>query len=269
MNPLSTLASFWSSISDASAHWDEAIDRLEDSDRTHPALRRDYIVDVRADAAGVRYRPSKRRRALGLRGRVKRTVYRPVDLSARRVVLMVHQTGVLRTPAQLARRAHLVTAQEVFGPDGTVFLVHPDEIRLIASNRLDRDPYHSINFEFAGNFEGVAGSGRYFNPEQLGRSTMTAECAAAASARITGKVAELRQLGIEPFMIAPHRIAGRDQWGNPNRQICCGSAAWKVAETVAARTGVPVPGHDYKIGGLPIPPSWRSEYFAECRTVDA
>ncbi|MGH1343831.1 MAG: hypothetical protein ACRBN8_19900 [Nannocystales bacterium] len=274
MNPFSTLSALWPAISDASTRWQDAIGKLDAAEleqaETDPAGEGvDYhLVDVRDQAKRSRYRPSKRRRALGLPGRIKRTAYPPVDLSKRRVVLVIHQMGVVRTPAQLRRRAKLVTAQEVWG-DGAVYIVHPDETHLIASNRFDREPYHSINFEFAGNFEGVAGSGRFFKPEQLGRSRMSAAWAQATSSRLTDKIGELRRRGIEPFMIAPHRVAGRDQDGNPNRQICCGSAQWKIAESVAAVCNVPVPGDDYQIGGLPIPAAWRSKFYAECRTVDA
>lgn len=268
MNILSTITRLWPAIADASDHWEDAIDRLSEDEKEaeQPNYR---IVDVRRDAAGVRYKPSKRRRKLGLPGRIKRTVYPPVDLRTRRVVLVIHQMGVVRTPAQLARRARLVTAQEVWAEDGTVYIVHPDETRLIAANRFDRYPYHSLNFEYAGNFEGTAGSGRFFRPDQLGRSTMTERWENAAASRLIDKIADLRRCGVEPFMIAPHRVAGRDEDGNPNRQICCGSAQWQIAERVAAETDVPVPGDNYSIGGLTIPTSWRSLAYSQCRTVDA
>lgn len=275
MNPLALFAGLIPALTDASAQWSEAMERIVDPEPVsfadaEPNEDRSYrVVDIREEAKRVRYQASRRRKALGLPGRIKRTAYAPVDITKRRVVLVIHQMGVVRSLARLAQRARLVTAQEVWAADGTVYIVHPDETRLIAANRFDRDPYHSINFEFAGNFEGVAGSGRFYKPELFGRSVMTDAWALAAAQRLTDKIIDLRSRGVEPFMVAPHRVAGHDDEGNPNRQICCGSAQWKIAERVAAEMDIAVPGPDYEIGGLTIPEDWRSEAFSDCRTVKA
>lgn len=278
MNILGTLSRLWPMLSDASERWDDAIAELGKSssddardlvdnarDDADPAYR---IVDRTAAGAKARYKPSKARRAIGLPGRIKRTAYAPVDLRTRRVVLVVHQRGVEQRLETLARTAHRVTAQEVWAEDGTVYVVHPDETRLVAANRFNRAPYHALNFEVAGNFPAEVGTDRYYKPEIFGRSVLTVAWAQRIEARLTDKIHELREQGIDPWLIAPHRVAGRDEHGNPNRQICCSPGPWAAAERAAAATGVPVPAPDYAIGGLPIPESWRSEAFAHCRTVE-
>jgi len=276
VNILSTISRLWPVLSDASEEWDDAIERLVAPDDSPapgapaPEERDSYrVVDVTASAASARYRPSKARKTLGLRGRVKRTLYKPVDLRHRRVVLVMHQMGVSRSLAQLARRAQLVTAQEVLAPDGTVYVVHPDETRLIAANRFNRDPYHAINFELAGNLSYIEGKNRFYKPDRFGRTVMTPEWETAVSCRLVDRIEGLRAKGIDPFMLAPHRVAGHDRRGNANREACCASAGWAICEQVAAITGVPVPGDEYTIGGLPIPEAWRTKAYAHCRTVDA
>jgi hypothetical protein len=264
MNLLATAVRLLPLLADASDDWGDSAEDL----RPTEFERRYKVVDLRDDAASVRYRPSKRRKALGLRGRVKRTRYAPVDLRTRRVVLVVHQTGFI-AGRSIERLAKKITAHEVWNPDGTVYVVHPDNTRLVAANRLDRSPYHAINFETVGNFSGIEGQEQFFRPERLGRSFVTSELAEMMEARLVDRIRGLREIGIDPYMLAPHRIAGRNEHGEPNRQICCGSGIWSVAERVAAQTGVPVPGDDFELGGLPIPASWRTEAYAECRRVNA
>ena len=273
MNLLNAISRIAPLVAGASEQWEDAIEHLREGAEGLDDESPEYsypVVDKRFEAATVRYRPSKRRKALGLPGRVKRTRYRPVDLRKRRVVLVLHQAGVVISRASLERRrAKKITGHEAWSTDGTVFLIHPDETRLVAANRLDRDPFHAINIEVVGNFAGVEGEGRFFQPERFGRSVITPEFSAFAKQRLTDRIVGLRAIGIEPYMLAPHRVAGRDENGNPNRQICCASGLWGIAEEVAAELAVPVPDDDYAIGGLPIPKSWRTDAYAHCMKVAA
>lgn len=126
MNPFAFIAGLIPSLTDASTAWGDAADRiaageprLTTTERIKGA--RSYgLIDIREESKDVRYRPSRRRKALGLPGRRKRTAYPPVDLQGRRVVLVVHQTGVVRSLARLAQIAERVAAEmgvPVPGPD--------------------------------------------------------------------------------------------------------------------------------------------------------
>lgn len=187
--------------------------------------------------------------------RVKRTRYPKVNLSRRRVFVVVHQTA-------FEWRAdnpywHKVTAHYVILPDARVVQLHPHWCKLIASNMADVRPAMSINIEIAGNFEAIDGSGKFFKPEKFGRGRATDAQLAALRLLIPeikrrAKVEKWEIAGVIPH-ISAH--AGKTQ--------CPGSRVWAVAEKTAIDLGLPIPGRKLiwtKRGGY-IPDAWRSSDF--------
>jgi len=214
------------------------------------------VVNLEDRAAVVRY---------GRNGKNKRTRYAPADLSKRRVVIALHQPGVERTEARWRQTAHRVTAQRFIGPTGVRYMLHPLTTQLIATNRFNRSPWHCINFEVAGNFEGVDGSGRWWNPERMGKGRASEAQLAATRAEIRSVIDEVRMLGGEVEAIVPHIIAGRNSAGRPNRQICPGSRVWSEAgEWAGAELGLKVPAAGFRLGGLPVPESWHGPHWGRC-----
>lgn len=209
------------------------------------------VRDLEPQAAEVKY-PN---------GLIKRTRYPRVDLSERMVVIAYHQAGVERSEARWGRSAHRVTCHREIGPTGTRYRVHPLNVRLVATNRLDRAPWHAICIEVLGNFERVEGTGSWYKPDRFGRGVLGAAQATALRQESAAIIREVRELGGEVLGVVPHIVAGRNAKGVPNRQACCGSAIWKVAESVAWKHGLRVPAPKWKIGGLPVPNEWRSKHW--------
>lgn len=206
------------------------------------------VVDVQAAAAKVTYRHN---------GRNKRTRYRRVNLAGRRVIAVVHQTGVVRGPQTFRARAHHITAHRAIGPEGSHYLIHPLNVRLVAANALDRAPWHAVSIEISGNFEGIEGDG-WWSPETMGASELTGRQAKSLRAELWHLTREVADFGGVLEGVAPHRISGRGSNGVPNRPLCCGYAAWRVAEAWAIERGVAVPAEGFAIGGDPVPEEWRS-----------
>ena len=202
---------------------------------------------------------SKAARATYYNGKSKRSRFRRVKLASRRVVIMLHQMGVVRSPG--SSRWPLVTAHRVIGPDGTRMRLHPLDVRLVAGNRIDRAPYHGIHIEIAGNFEGVEGSGQWWNGDVFGRSRLNKAQELATLQELRSIQAELSiDYSADVWAIMPHRVTGQSD-GKPNRPICPGSAVWsRIGERFAAESGIPVPSSTYKLGGLPIDPSWHGRF---------
>lgn len=252
--------------SDASPGWDDADDAVDDDgaaacdpgqcalDRisVEPSLAIDTrprppggYVDLEARAAAAKYAD----------GRVKRTAFPLVDLSRRKVVIVLHQMGV-----ELARSWpswHRVTCHRGILPDASISRVHPIRTRLIAANRVDRAPWHALSIEIAVNGEGVDGSGRWANPERNGRGRVSDAQIEAGRACVVDLQREVAEAGGEVVGILPHVTTGRDKRGRPNRQICPGSRPWgEIGEWAGAVLGIPIPGPGWALGGLPIPATW-------------
>lgn len=216
------------------------------------------VTDLQVKAAKVTYPRSKR---------IKRTRYRPVDLSSRHVVAMVHQTGTVRGPASTQRRAHYTTAHFLIGPEGAVFRLHPLTCRLVGGNAIDRAPYHGIHIEMQGNFEGTDGAGDWHAPDSFGRGRASDVQLLRLGQVLDLIASEVEQANAKLHAVAPHRVTGRDKRGKPNRPICPGSRVWKAAESWALAAGVAVPGESWTLGGSPIPAEWRTEGFVSAEAV--
>lgn len=226
-----------------------------------PAVKLYPVVDVTKVASLVRY-PDRKHKTTGkvIRvGAVKRTKYAPVDLSKRRILIGLHQTGVNRSEANV--RAAKITAHRVIGPTGVRYRVHPITVRLDAINRFNRDPWQTVNIEISGNFERVDGKGNWYKPDILGRGRMSEAQVLACRQEIAAIVDEVEALGFEVEGIVPHCVAGQED-GKPNRHACPGSRAWsECGEWAAQEFGLAVPAPGWSIGGVPIDPDWHGRYF--------
>lgn len=208
------------------------------------------VVDLTDRAASSKYAD----------GRVKRTAFPRVVLAKRRVVVGLHQMGV-EVPVSWPSW-HKVTAHYVVLPDGSIVENHPIDVRLICTNRFDRAPWHCIGIEFAVNAEGVDGSGRWAGPAKNGRGRVSDRQVTAGRWLVGEIAASLRARGHDLEAVVPHRVAGRSRKGVPNRQICPGSRIWgEVGEWSAVEHSLAIPGPDFKLGGLTIPPEWRSPHY--------
>jgi hypothetical protein len=230
-----------------------AADDLEDPNKEGVPPAEYPVVDLEAKAALAAY----------ANGVNKRRKYSPVDLTRRRVVIVLHQMGVERSP--LSSRWPLVTAHRVIGPDGTRMRLHPLRTRLVAANRVDRAPWHAISIEIAGNFEGTDGAGDWYKPQIYGRGRMGVAQVLACRQELTEIIVnEVPELGGKVEAIIPHRVTGQSK-GKPNRPICPGSRAWsQVGEWTGAFHGIAVPGPSFKLGGLPVLSSWHGPFFDNC-----
>jgi len=218
------------------------------------------VVDLEGRAAKARYRGKN-----GKPGKLKRTRYPRVSLAKRRVVVSLHQPGVERTEARWRQTADRVTSHRFIGPTGVRYRQHPLETRLVATNRLDRAPWHAIAIEVAGNFERLDGTGTWWNPDRFGRGRATDAQIEATRVEIASLCEEVSELGGEVEAIVPHIIAGRDRNGRPNRQACCGSRVWSEAgEWAGAVLGLSVPAPGFALGGLPVPDAWHGPYWGRC-----
>lgn len=212
-------------------------------------------IDVERQAAAVKYDS----------GIVKRTRYPVVDLRRRTVLIALHQAGVERSEGRWLDSVHRVTCHRAIGPSGNRYRVHPIDRRLVCTNRFDRDPWHAIGIEVLGNFEGVDGSGKWYKPEIFGRGRAGEAQIAALREEIAAICSEVDDAGAVVAGIVPHRIAGVDSKGKPNRPICCGSRVWSQAgEWAGAKLGLRVPADGFAVGGLPIAPEWHGEFWPDC-----
>ena len=201
-------------------------------------------------------------RGRGLEGKRKRTLYRPVDLTTREVVIVLHQIGANMSDAH--RLLPRVTAHYVVGMTGTIFALHPVTTRLVAANRLDRSPYHAISIEFAGNFEGIDGTGNWYAPSRNGRGRASDEQLASGRWLVRRICRDVAGMGSSVAAIVPHRISGADSRGRPNRPLCPGSRVWQeVAERVCRADGVPVPAPGARLAGTAIPDSWHGPHWPD------
>lgn len=206
------------------------------------------VIDARAKAAKAVYRKT---------GKNKRTLYPPVVLSKRQVYIALHQMGVDLPPSW--RSYWKVSAHYVVRTDGVVVRNHDLDVQLITTNRYNRAPYHAIAIEFAGNFEGDYKQGNFWHPETNGR-TVLSEVQADAGVQLCLAISdELSQQGVALAGILPHRIAGRDERGKPNRGGCPGWEIWsQVGEPAAWLLDAPIPGDGFRKGGLSIPHDWHN-----------
>lgn len=232
-----------------------AADDLEDPSKPGAPPKLYPVIDVEERAANVCYR----------NGKVKRTRWKPVDLSKRIVVIGLHQAGVERSEGRWGKTAHKVTCHRAIGPAGNRYKVHPLDRRLVCTNRVDRAPYHCIGIEVLGNFEGDAGQGNWYKPDRFGYGQLGAAQLEALRQEIESIVREVEAMGGVVVGILPHRTVGRNKRGKPNRPICCGSAIWSGAgEWAGAELGLAVPGKDWALGGLPVKDSWHGEFHERC-----
>lgn len=212
------------------------------------------VVDVTERAATARYR----------NGKIKRTRFRRVNLRKRKVLIGLHQAGAKRGEKTTAKKAHKYTCHWLIGPTGVRYRVHPLDVRLVAANRMDRSPYHTINIEVGGNFAGTAGNDNTFwRPDIMGRSYLLPpqlqgirDCLMDICDEVETEYSAVGVVGV-----FPHRVAGRDGDGRPNRPLCCGSEIWSEAgEWIAwrRRLQVPAPGADF--GGTAIPEKWHGPF---------
>lgn len=217
------------------------------------------VVDREAQAAKVEYG----------NGKVKRTRYRRVKMQSRKILIGLHQAGVERSEDRWGKTVQRVTCHRAIGPTGTRYRVHPLDVRIVCTNRLDRSPWHCIGIEQLGNMEGIEGSGNWYKPKVFGHGTLSAHEEESLKQEIAAIRIELRDVyGVQIYGIAPHRVAGRNRRGRPNRPICCGSAIWsRVGEWAAVEFGFRVPGPEQTFGGLPIHPEWHGEHYDRVRAL--
>lgn len=256
------LTRIMSPATDAVDSWDDRDDEAEDGAEppvrdAAPVYAPPVVIDMPDQARDVVYE-----RGRSIKGKRKRTLYPRVELARREVVIVLHQTGVQR--AETSSRWHHVTAHYVITPGGRILHLHPIDVRLVAANRLDRSPYHAISIEFAGNFEGVDGTGRWFAGDRMGRGRASEAQVAAGRWLCRRLCRDVAAAGSSVAAIVPHRIAGRGRDGQPNRQLCPGSRVWsEVAERVCAADGVPIPAPGVTIGGAPIPDEWHGPMWPD------
>lgn len=211
------------------------------------------VVNLRDEAGAAKYAD----------GRNKRRAYPPVDLSKRRVVAMLHQTGF--TWKATNSNHSKITAHGAIRVDGAILDLHPLTTRLVAGNRIDRDPWHGIHLEVVTNAEGVDGSGNWYKPDVFGRGRASDAQIDSARQWLATLQSGLAGQGIELFGVIPHITTGRDSRGRPNRGIDPGSRIWSlVGEWGGAELGLRVPRDGWALGGAPVPLSWHGPYWPRC-----
>jgi hypothetical protein len=205
------------------------------------------VRDLEAQAALATYDSGAR----------KLTRYPRANLSKRRVVIVLHQTGVER--AESSKRWHLVTGHRVISPTGTRMRLFPLTTRLVAANRFDRAPWHGISIEVAGNFEEFDGDGKWWRPGIYGKGRASDAQLEACCQEVRVICDEVSDLGGRVEGLAPHRVSGIGRDGRPNKPFCPGSRVWsEVGERMACELGLAVPGAGWTLGGLAVPIDWRS-----------
>ena len=221
------------------------------------------VINLEEKAKGVRYRIRKNGRMV-MEGKVKRTKYRKRKLRDVKTAV-VHQVGAERKAS--SSRWIYITANSVIRTDGARLRLFPLWCRLICSNGFDRRPHHAVGIEVGGNFEGEDGRGNWYEPKKFGRGRASLHQLIGLAFELAGIHAELQEAGGGLELIAPHRVSGQRK-GKPNRPLCPGSRLWQAAEHVAWRLGVPVPAGGWKLGGTPIPVSWRTRRWLEANGYD-
>ena len=238
----------------------EIIARAEKSAGGQTVTRVDALAPVinMYDAAkSIRYKSGRKR--------LIRTRFPPRDLSKFRVLIMLHQTGSEKSLRAWGMRAKHVVGHTVILPDAHRARLHPANIRLVAGNRLDRAPFHTIHIEVAGNFEGDEGAGNWWKPEKFGYGEPTEMQVFAAREEVRYYTEEIvPALGGKVIGCVSHRISGVNRKGKPNRNLCCG---WRlhggVVEWSGAELGLAVPASDCTFGGLDVS-SWHGPWFEHC-----
>lgn len=224
---------------------DSPLSTVEDDAPTTPGLR---IVDWRGKAAKAVYRKT---------GKNKRNMYPRANLRLRTVYVALHQMGVEVPPTWSGYWK--TTAHYVVRKDGVVVWNHDIDVQLLATNRINRAPYHAIVIEFAGNLERQELHEDWWQPDANGRGHLTDAQEVSGVALIEMIYYDLLRSDVVLAGIVPHCVYGRDERGRPNRQGCPGSAIWsRVGEPAAASLEVPVPGPQYRMGGVSIDDGWRN-----------
>lgn len=201
------------------------------------------IVDIEDEAARVAYSRGKSK------GVEKRQRYAPRQVKDCKAIVL-HQTGVKRSPEVTRRRARHYTCHILIGPEGVIYRVHPFRYRLIAAHRFDRRPYHAINIEIDGNFRGTP-TGDWWAGDKMGRSRLPVCQTEAAIAAIDMIVAEVAEAGGRIEYLFAHRQS------SASRQIDPGFEIWRhVAEVAKRAHGLSDEG-GRALGGMPIPPEWK------------
>lgn len=219
-----------------------------------PLVEVPTIVDVTDRAARAVYSSGS------VKGKAKRTLYPRNVLAKRRVIVALHQMGV-EVPTSWPSWWK-VTCHYAVRPDGSIARVHPIDVRLISTNRADRSPFACVAIEFAGNFEGVDGTGNWAWPDRNGHGRAGEAQLRSGLWLLAHIKAEVEAAGGILEGVIPHRTTGRDEHGKPNRQICPGSRVWSgVGERGAADLGLAIPGPTWKAGGLTIPDVWHGPDF--------
>lgn len=211
------------------------------------------VVNLQAEAGAARYAD----------GRNKRRAYPPVDLRKRRVVAMIHQTGF--TWKATNPNHSKITAHGAIRVDAAILDLHPLETRLVAGNRIDRDPWHGIHCEVVTNAEGQDGTGNWYKPDVFGKGRATDAQIDSARQWLASLQATLGGQGIELYGVIPHIVTGRDRNGRPNRTIDPGSRLHsEVVEWAGAELGLRVPRDDWALGGAPVPLRWHGPHWSRC-----
>jgi len=190
-------------------------------------LRRWPIVDIRDQAASARYSRGS------LAGRNKRTSLGRNDWSKIDGIVL-HQVAV----DNVGRAAYpKMTAHLAVHHDGTVYWIHPLNVRLAHGHGFNND---TIGIEVAGHFR---------NADKMPRAQALGLRRAIQFAKEQGAAngAEIRNL-------YAHRQSSDDRYCDPGRDIMQRGGMW------AARTmGMSVlPGH-VRGDGDPLPPDWLKE----------
>jgi len=157
--------------------------------------------------------------------------------------IVLHQTGGLLSADHQGWKK--VTAHLGGAPDGTVFLIHPLEAYLFASDDLNRD---SIAIEVSGNFEGEPGV--YWKPGGGPHDLPAAQAEGVkwAMAYIDRELRKRAGHGVQ--RVWSHRQGEKGKALDPGWQV------WsRVAMPMMKELGV-VYDPNFARGGYPHPPSW-------------
>lgn len=160
--------------------------------------------------------------------------------------ITLHQTGIHGFGERAWKR---VTAHVGVHSDGRVYLIHPLESYLWASNGFNRD---TVAIEVAGNFLRDEGNPRSYWKKGGGPSTLTPVMEAGLRRAIRFIMDEVERNGGRITHIHAHRQA------NANKASCPGAAIWKAGGVWAQEElGQSDGGPGYtRADGLPIPAYW-------------
>ncbi len=168
--------------------------------------------------------------------------------------ITLHQTGIHGFGERAWKK---VTAHLGVHSDGRVYLIHPLESYLWASNSLNRD---TIAIEVAGNFLGDLDRPKSYWKKGGGPSELTPEMIAGLRRAVRYIIQEVAAAGGSIGHIYAHR-QGRGAKSN-----CPGAAIWQSVG-VWAQTELGLgngPGLEYvRKDGKPIPPAWDPRLLEE------